>query len=104
MNSIRQITGIVCYEDLLNRDPRWALSEGSRHFEENSAVFKALHNIAQRLKALDIPYAVVGGMALFRYGLRRLLSKQSAANRFAKNSSSRGCRAVPSANVACPIA
>ena len=47
------------------------MSEGSRHFEENSAVFKALHNIAQRLKALGVPYAVVGGMALFRHGLRR---------------------------------
>ena len=59
------------YENLLNRDPRWALSEGSRHFEEDSAVFKALHNIAHRLKSLGIPYAVVGGMALFRHGLRR---------------------------------
>jgi hypothetical protein len=59
------------YEEQLNRDPRWALSEGSRHFEEDSAVFKALHNIASRLKALGIPYAVVGGMALFRHGLRR---------------------------------
>ena len=35
------------YEDQLNRDPRWALSEGSRHFEEDS--FKALHGIASRL-------------------------------------------------------
>jgi hypothetical protein len=47
------------------------LSEGSRHFEEDSAVFKALHKIAQRLGSLGIPYAVVGGMALFRHGLRR---------------------------------
>lgn len=59
------------YEELLDRDPRWALSEGSRHFEEQSAVFKALHSITQRLKSLGIPYAVVGGMALFRHGLRR---------------------------------
>ncbi len=59
------------YEELLNRDPRWAMSEGSRHFEENSAVFKALHNIAERLKSIGVPYAVVGGMALFRHGLRR---------------------------------
>jgi hypothetical protein len=61
----------VTYEELLNRDPRWAMSEGSRHFEEDSSVFKALHNVAQRLKSLGIPYAVVGGMALFRHGLRR---------------------------------
>jgi Uncharacterised nucleotidyltransferase len=63
--------GVPIYEELLNRDPRWALSEGSRHFEENSAVFKALHNVTSRLKSLGIPYAVVGGMALFRHGLRR---------------------------------
>jgi len=62
---------VANYEDELNRSPRWALSEGSRHFEEDSAVFKALHNIAARLKALGIPYAVVGGMALFKHGLRR---------------------------------
>jgi hypothetical protein len=62
---------IPIYEELLNRDPRWALSEGSRHFEENSAVFKALHKVTARLKELGIPYAVVGGMALFRHGLRR---------------------------------
>src|SRR5689334_14363396 len=59
------------YEELLNRDPRWALSEGSQHFDENSSVFKTLHKIADRLKQLGIPYAIVGGMALFRHGLRR---------------------------------
>lgn len=63
--------GIATYEELLNRDPRWALSEGSRHFEEGSAVFQALHEIASRLKSLGIRYAIVGGMALFRHGLRR---------------------------------
>ena len=62
---------VATYEEQLDRDARWALSEGSRHFEEDSAVFKALHGIASRLKALGIPYAVVGGMALFRHGLRR---------------------------------
>jgi hypothetical protein len=65
------LAGVPVYEELLNRDPRWALSEGSRHFEEDSAVFKALYSITHRLKSLGIPYAVVGGMALFRHGLRR---------------------------------
>ena len=64
-------SAFATYEDRLNRDARWALSEGSRHFEEDSAVFKALHAIAPPLNALGIPYAVVGGMALFRHGLRR---------------------------------
>jgi len=67
----RPTAGLVTYEERLDADLRWALIQGSRHFEEDSAVFRALRNIAQRLKELDIPYAVVGGMALFRYGLRR---------------------------------
>jgi hypothetical protein len=41
--------GLLTYEQRLARDPRWALSEGSRHFEEKSAVFDALHKITNRL-------------------------------------------------------
>jgi hypothetical protein len=59
------------YEERLQQDPRWALSEGSRHFEEKSKVFLALKRIAARLDELEIPYAIVGGMALFRHGYRR---------------------------------
>lgn len=47
------------------------MAEGSRHFDEESAVFAALTKIAKRLDELRIPYAVVGGMALFRHGYRR---------------------------------
>ena len=47
------------------------MSEGSRHFEEKSAVQDALHRIARRLEDLGIPYAVSGGMALFKHGFRR---------------------------------
>jgi Uncharacterised nucleotidyltransferase len=59
------------YEKQLDRDGRWALSEGSRHFEEKSAVQDALRRIARRLEELGIPYAVSGGMALFKHGFRR---------------------------------
>jgi len=59
------------YERRLELDPEWALSEGSRHFEESSAVFEALREITRRLEELGIAYAVVGGMALLRHGLRR---------------------------------
>lgn len=59
------------YEQKLARDPRWALSEGSRHFEGESAVFNALRKIARRLDEIGVPYAVVGGLALFQHGLRR---------------------------------
>jgi hypothetical protein len=59
------------YEVRLSNDARWALNEGGRHFSEKSDVFVALHRIAQRLSDLGIPYAVIGGMALFRHGFRR---------------------------------
>jgi hypothetical protein len=62
---------VPVYEERLDRDGRWALSEGSRHFEEKSAVQDALHRIARRLEDLAIPYAVSGGMALFKHGFRR---------------------------------
>jgi hypothetical protein len=59
------------YEQQLARDLRWALTEGSRHFEENSAVFGALRKITSRLNDMGVAYAVVGGLALFQHGLRR---------------------------------
>jgi hypothetical protein len=47
------------------------LSEGSKFFEEKSAVQSALQKITKRLGDLSIPYAVAGGMALFQHGVRR---------------------------------
>lgn len=41
------------------------------HFEKESAVFRTMREIARRLDQLGIPYAVVGGMALFQHGYRR---------------------------------
>jgi len=59
------------YEEQLNNDSEWALSEGSLHFEGQSKVQKALRGISQRLEELGIPYAVADGMALFHHGYRR---------------------------------
>jgi len=61
----------VTYEERLNRDPAWALREGSMHFEEKSAVQLTLQKITKRLADLKIPYAVVGAMALYLHGYRR---------------------------------
>jgi hypothetical protein len=61
----------LTYEQKLEQDLRWAMDEGSRHFEEKSAVHETLRRICQRLNEMEIPYAVVGGMALFKYGYRR---------------------------------
>ncbi len=62
---------MITYEQQLDRDRWWALKEGSRHFEKESAVHKALVKITRRLEELGIPYAVAGGMALFFHGFRR---------------------------------
>ena len=50
---------------------KWALSEGSRHFNGTSDVHATLQRICGRLNELGIPYAVVGGTALFNHGFRR---------------------------------
>lgn len=80
------MAGLVTYEERLNRDLRWALREGSMHFEKESAVFKTMQAITKRLTELGIPYAVVGGMAMFLHGYRRftedvdiLVTKESLA-------------------------
>ncbi|MBP3960843.1 nucleotidyltransferase family protein [Gemmata sp. G18] len=62
---------VVPYEQRLKRDFAWALREGSMHFEDGSAVQQTLRRITQRLDELEIPYAVVGGLALFFHGYRR---------------------------------
>jgi hypothetical protein len=62
---------MVAYEQLLDRNLDWALREGSMHFEQESAVHKTLRKVTKRLNELGIPYAVVGGMAMFFHGYRR---------------------------------
>ena len=62
---------VIPYEERLKRDFAWALREGSMHFEEESAVQKTLRRIVKRLDELGIPYAVVGGLAMFFHGYRR---------------------------------
>lgn len=62
---------MITYEQRLDGDVRWALQEGSMHFERESAVHKTLRKITRRLDELHIPYAVVGGMAMFLHGFRR---------------------------------
>src|SRR5215213_437863 len=59
------------YEERLRLDPRWAMDEGDRYFQKDNAVFKTLRKVARRLDDLGIPYAIAGGMALFRHGFRR---------------------------------
>jgi hypothetical protein len=41
------------------------------HFEKESAVYRTMEKLAAKLKELQVPYAVAGGMALFQHGFRR---------------------------------
>src|SRR5438874_3415931 len=65
------MSAVVPYEQRLNENRRWALMEGSMHFEKASAVYRTMEKLARRLAELGVPYAVAGGMALFQHGYRR---------------------------------
>lgn len=41
------------------------------HFEEKGGVQESMRRIAKRLDDLNIPYAIVGGMALYYHGYQR---------------------------------
>src|SRR6476660_1222647 len=62
---------MVTYEQQLENNLDWAFREGSLHFEESSAVHKALKKITSKLDSLGIPYAVAGAMSMFAHGFRR---------------------------------
>jgi hypothetical protein len=62
---------VESYESKLNRDPEWAMHEGSEFFRGAGEVQRALRKITRKLGDLGIDYAVVGGMAAFRHGYRR---------------------------------
>jgi hypothetical protein len=47
------------------------MSEGSLFFQDRGAVQQALRRITSRLEEIGVPYAIVGGMALFQHGFRR---------------------------------
>lgn len=61
----------LSYGQRLDKDGGWALTEGEKFFDEKSEVHKTLRRICERLNKLNVPYAVAGGMALFKHGFRR---------------------------------
>lgn len=69
--AVEELREFIPYEERLNQNSRWALSEGSVFFEDQGAVQQAMRRIAKRLDELGVPYAIVGGMALFQHGFRR---------------------------------
>ncbi len=59
------------YERQLNDDLEFAMSDASKYFDRGGKVQETLRSIVRRLDALEIDYAVVGGLALFGHGYRR---------------------------------
>ncbi len=47
------------------------MDQGGSHFRKDNDVFKSLRRIVRRLDDLGLPYAVVGGLALFEHGFER---------------------------------
>ncbi len=48
------------------------MSEGDRFLSGKGLVHETLARLAKRLRELEIPYAVAGGMALYSHGFRRV--------------------------------
>jgi hypothetical protein len=62
---------MITYEQRLRENLHWGFEEGGLHFEKESAVHKSLKRIVKQLEELNIPYAVVGAMAMFAHGYER---------------------------------
>lgn len=62
---------MITYEQRLRENLHWGFEEGGLHFEKESAVHKSLQRIVKQLEELNIPYAIVGAMAMFAHGYER---------------------------------
>lgn len=62
---------VETFEYRLDVDLQLALREGSLYFERAGSVWKTLRRMTTRLDELEVPYAVVGSLAMFHHGYRR---------------------------------
>src|SRR4051794_35985493 len=62
---------VVPYEKRLDANREWGLNDASLYFEGKGRVRETLRRVTARLNELNIPYAVVGALALFEHGYRR---------------------------------
>ncbi len=59
------------YESKIRQSPEFALRELSAHFDHNSAVYRTLYRLTERLDEAKIPYALVGALAMNEHGYER---------------------------------
>jgi hypothetical protein len=60
------------YEQRLQTDPRWAMSESTKFFEGSSGLHRTLQELTRRFDALGVGYVIIGGMALTAHGYARM--------------------------------
>ena len=63
---------VAAFEEEVRRHPDLILREASDFFMERGSIIQALQELARRLEEASIPYAVIGAIALARYGLARM--------------------------------
>jgi hypothetical protein len=59
------------YEAQIRQSPEFALRELSAHFDYKNAVWRTLQRLAKNLDEANIPYMLVGAMALNQHGYER---------------------------------
>ncbi|MBN1661097.1 MAG: nucleotidyltransferase family protein [Anaerolineae bacterium] len=62
----------LAYEQMLRQGGDRALREASLFFAARGLLRQALRRLAERMTAAKIPYALLGGLALFEHGYPRL--------------------------------
>lgn len=65
---------MVAFEETMRRGDRAALAALGEFFMGEGKVNEALDRISSRLEMHGIPYAIVGGMAIYKYGYERSTS------------------------------
>jgi hypothetical protein len=68
MNHHSAPTDFLTYDARLSADLRWALDQGGWYFEEKSELWYAFRRLTDRLNAMHVSFAVIGGLAMFEYG------------------------------------
>jgi len=63
---------MIAFEEKIRKHDSNAYREVNDFFMRTGAVRKTLEKLSRRLDSLAIPYATVGGMALFEHGYERL--------------------------------
>jgi len=62
----------VPYEQRLQHNPHTIFQEASLYFMKQGDLYKAVQNLAKRLDEANIPYVLIGGLALAQHGFVRM--------------------------------